>query len=100
MSKSKFSSQRIGAFKDRHFDNQFMRALGLAAYGAGVVREIYYVSSRMKGRADFDLWVKEWSAIAKQVEGVAWKSLENDHVVNGAQSECYSIDTLKKLNTN
>jgi len=85
MAKSKFSSQRVGAFKSRHFDNQFMRTLSFSIYGGSTVGECYYVASQIND-GDFDQWVEAWSSMARRVERAARKSLNNGNIVSARKA--------------
>ncbi len=85
MAKSKFSSQRIGAFRSRHFDNQFMRTLSFSVYGGSTVGECYYVASQIR-QGSFEDWVREWRAMAERVEHAARESLENGNLVSAREA--------------
>lgn len=85
MGNSRFSSQRIGAFKSRHFDNQFMRTLSFAIYGGSTIGECYYVASKI-GQDSFQDWVREWRAMAERVEDAARRSLEDGHLVSAREA--------------
>jgi pimeloyl-ACP methyl ester carboxylesterase len=85
MGTSKFSSQRIGVFKSRHFDNQFMRTLSFAPYGGSTIGECYYVASRIR-QGSFEDWVREWYGMAERVEDAAWKSLDNGNLVSAREA--------------
>jgi pimeloyl-ACP methyl ester carboxylesterase len=85
MAKSKFSAQRIGVFRSRHFDNQFMRTLSFACYGGSTVGECYYVASQIR-EGSFTDWVEQWRLMAESVEASARASLKEGHLVSAREA--------------
>lgn len=85
MANSKFSSQRIGAFRSRHFDNQFMRTLSFAPLGGSTIGECYYVASQIR-QGSFEDWVKAWRDMGERVEAAAWTSLKRGNLVSAREA--------------
>ena len=73
------------AFKDKNFDYQFSRFLGLATYSGAEIGECFATAHKIQD-GNSASWIEEWTKIARRVEGLADKSLKGGHKISAREA--------------
>ncbi len=76
------SALRVQGFRDREFDFQLIRAMGVADYGGSTVGECLAAASEITDGSP-QSWSRAFTAMANRVEGYARQCVQAGHVRSG-----------------